>query len=196
MESDVNIEKSSYAALVYVLFIAPLFVRDDEFAELRAPVSEVIYADDLIAERAVYPAQRAADNGIEKVSHMERFGDIDGRKVDAYRLSRPYLRSAVVFAFRQYLFDDRRCDHLLVKRKVDVSADGFSLFEEIVRADAGNYLLREYHRAFFHFFSEFETRQTEISHRGIFGNRDERLYLRAFHVLKNNYIRKQFFVIH
>ena len=132
----VYIEKRLDSALVDVLAAAPLLISHDEFAELSAPVSEVVDAYDLITQRTEYPAQRAAYRRIEKVSHVEGLCDIHRRKVYADGLARSFLRPAVTHALGQDLFDDARSDHLFVEGKIDVAADRLRLFEEIVSAYA------------------------------------------------------------
>ena len=72
-----------HTAFFDVVFVAPEFVCDDKFAELRAPVAKVIYADRAVAQEVERAIKRRADDRRHKMADMERFCDVDGRIVDA-----------------------------------------------------------------------------------------------------------------
>ena len=46
---DIYIHKRTHAALFYILVVAPKFVCHNEFAELRAPIAQMVYAHRVVA---------------------------------------------------------------------------------------------------------------------------------------------------
>ena len=140
------------------------FVSDDQFAELRAPVSEVIDTDDVIAERAVYAVKRRADRSIEHMSHVERFGDIDRGIVYAHGLAGAFFGPAVLAALSERPVQHLAGYGLFVQSEVDVRTDRLSLFQKVVRAYARNHVFCELGGTFAELSRELETRQTPVAH--------------------------------
>ncbi len=66
--------------------VAVVLPAPEDHAELRAPVAQVVVADDLVAERRVDPRQALADHGRAEVADVHRLGDVGRRVVDHDRL--------------------------------------------------------------------------------------------------------------
>ena len=196
VEFDIYIKKSAHAFLLDLLAVAPLLERDDKFAELSAPIAQMIDADDVVPERAVDAVERRADRRVEHVPHVEGLGDVDGRIVDANGLARALFAAAVCVALAEHALDDVRRDRLFVKRKVDVRSDRLRLFEEVVAAYPRHDVLCKLRRALAEPAGELEARQTPIAHRRILGARHLRLDLFAVDILKYHRVRKQSLEIH
>ena len=61
VEFDIYIKKSAHAFLLDLLAVAPLLERDNQLAELSAPIAQMIDADDVVPKRAVDAVERRAD---------------------------------------------------------------------------------------------------------------------------------------
>ena len=66
--------------------VAGVLPAPEDHAELRAPVAQVVVADDLVPERREDPRQAVADDGRAEVPDVHRLGDVGRREVDDDRL--------------------------------------------------------------------------------------------------------------
>ena len=71
------------------LLVDPAAPGDDQLAELRAPVAEVVVGDHLPAERAQGAVERRADDGRADVADVHRLGDVGGGVVDHHLAPAP-----------------------------------------------------------------------------------------------------------
>ena len=71
--------------------VEKMFVAVEDHAELRAPVADVVVADDLVAEESQRAAKRVADHRRADVADVHRLGHVRGGKVDhvSARAGRP-----------------------------------------------------------------------------------------------------------
>src|SRR5690606_3973990 len=94
----VEVEQPAHRVVLEVDLRAPAPHRDDEPAELRAPVADVVDADDAVAEgREDASEGRAEDRGAQ-VPHVHGFRDVRAREVDEDRLTAALVGSAVAGA--------------------------------------------------------------------------------------------------
>ena len=70
----------------------------DHHAELRAPIADVIIADDFVAEEGGNAGERVAEHGAANVADVHRLGDIRGAEIDddAVRLVRALHTQALI----------------------------------------------------------------------------------------------------
>ncbi len=103
----------------------------DDDAELRAPVADVVVADDLVSERAENLHERAADHRRADVPDVHRLGDVRAGVVDDDRLSGADLGDAAV---RGVFGHGRRArgEGFALEREVHVARAGdFGLFDAV-----------------------------------------------------------------
>ena len=62
--------------------IEQIFPAVDHHPELRAPVADVIIANDVVPEELRDPRQRIAENGAANVTDMHRLGHIGRTEID------------------------------------------------------------------------------------------------------------------
>ena len=65
-----------------LLRAAKVFVTVNDHAELRAPIAEMVVADDMVAAKSQQSAQRVADHRGTDMADMHRLGDVGRREVD------------------------------------------------------------------------------------------------------------------
>ena len=130
VEADVNIEQGADTAFFDVVFVAPEFVCDDKFAELRAPVAKVIYADRAVAQEVERAIKRRADDRRHKMADVERLCDVDGRIVDADGFARADVGRAVLVAFRGDFVQNYFVVRAFVKVKVEISVFRLDLIDK------------------------------------------------------------------
>ena len=64
------------------LFVEEVFIAPEDHSELGTPVTEVVVADDFMAEGGEGSGERFADDGGPDVAHVHGFGDIGGAVID------------------------------------------------------------------------------------------------------------------
>ena len=141
--------------------------RYDEFAELSAPITEVIYTDDVVSQMLENAVKRAADNGCGKVSDMERFCNVYGTIIYANRLAR-----ALVACTDVLVFCNRKChfrNGVSIKKHVEISSYNLDFLYEIERLYVGQKFVCNHRRSKPHRASKLEARQTYVAERGVFG---------------------------
>src|SRR5664280_849274 len=58
------------------------FPADEQFAELRAPIADVIVGDDAVAEQAQRAREAIAEDGRTNVADVHRLGDVRRTKIN------------------------------------------------------------------------------------------------------------------
>jgi hypothetical protein len=125
-------------------FIKMLFPADDELAELRAPVADVVIGDDVVPRKAQQTRHSIADDGRTNVADVHRLSDIWSRVIDDESAWSSRWRDAEML-IAQRLGRHAR-DELRLQAKVDKTrpgdfrcfADAFDLqtFDELLRQRA------------------------------------------------------------
>ena len=196
VEFHVYIHKRTHSALFYILVVTPQFVSHYKFAELRAPVAQMVYSHRVIPRLFVQAVERRAQNRVQQMPYMERFGDIHGRVVYAHRLAPAYIAVSVIFARGQHLFQHVFGIGLLVEGKVDERTRGLRLFQKVVTAYPAHNFLCKLRGILPRRLCQTETGQRIVAVRLIPGRNYLRHYLFAFYPFDYNSIRQKFFVIH
>ena len=91
VELDIERDQLVDLACLHRLTAAPLAVGDDQLAELRAPVAEVVDADAVPARKGVQLLQRMPDDRRAEMPDVERLCDVRGGVVKHDRLARAVL---------------------------------------------------------------------------------------------------------
>ena len=120
----------------FLCLVAPAFVRREQFAELRSPVAEMIYAHGIPAEVFIYAVERAAYRRAHQVAYVERFGYVYGRVVYTHRLSGIFSRARLRVFTRHDAAHERRTRQV----EIEVSARYFrALYDVAVRERRGKF---------------------------------------------------------
>ena len=130
MEADVNLLQSAYSALVDFFFIAPKFVGNDEFTELRTPIAQVVDTHHVITERLVSLIQRASYRRSAEVTYVERFCNVYTAVIDTngFSLSDFVVKKLSVDNGRQNLLFHADT----VEKKIKISVDRNSTRDDTV----------------------------------------------------------------
>ncbi len=104
-------------------FVEVLFPADEQFAELRAPIADVVVGHDAMAEQTQDAREGIAKNGRANVTDVHRLGDIGRTEIDHDRARLGRLLEKQVFA---------------AKRANECFADGGWFEGEIEKAGAGD----------------------------------------------------------
>ena len=161
-----------HAPFLHAFFRPPGFVGVDQLAELRAVIAEVVDPDDLIAEKSENAIQRRADHRGGKVSDMEGFRHVDGRVVDADRLSVSGFCGTVCGAFLRNFFQRVFRKPLAVYFEIEIAVYGSRAFDHVVGGKARREILCDSDGGFSHRLREFKTGESVIAHRSVRGNGD------------------------
>ena len=114
-----------------------LFPAEQKLAELRAPVADVVVADDAVAEQAQRALQRVADAGGADVADVHRLGDVGRAEINDHDFRRDRFGEKQMFAARG------GCERLLEQHRLEpevqeAGAGDFNFF-----ANTGNIQLRQ-----------------------------------------------------
>ncbi len=125
------------------LFVAEVAPAVKDHAELRAPVADVVVADDLMAEEPQHAAQRVADHRRADVAHVHGLGHVRRGVVDdeGPRPGRRRNAEPRIGRGRREPLDEPR----LFEAKVDEARAGdFRRLAEIVEGEAADHLGRHF----------------------------------------------------
>ncbi len=125
MEFHINPHQFLYAVTFNGFFAAPVFVGNDEFAELRAPVAQMVYADTMIAQLFINFINGVADYSRTQMADMKGLCDIRGGIVDNDGFAFANIAFAIVFFFRQYAAQYLLGIYAFIQKKVYISPNDF-----------------------------------------------------------------------
>ena len=164
IEAHIQIVYGVYTAPLHLFPVAPVLVGADKLAELGAVVAKMIYSDRLITEKIEYLIERTAYRSCGKMSYMERFGDVYGGIIYAYRLACAFVGRAVLSAPFKHLVDSFAGKCGLVYREVDISVYRLCPFDYIVGWVIFRDGLSYNNGALAHDLCKFETGQRIVAH--------------------------------
>jgi hypothetical protein len=96
----VELEQAAHRIALEIHFAAPAPDRDDEPAELRTPVADVVDADGAETQVLEDAHQRRADDGRANVPDVHRLRDVGRGEVDDDRAPATFVRAAVARTLR------------------------------------------------------------------------------------------------
>ena len=184
------------ASLFDFLAVAPLLVRRNELAELRAVVAEVVDADRLVAEEIEDAVECAAQYRRGEMPDMEGLCDIDGGIIDADDPARAHVRAAVLLPLRADAREDVFCKPRLVDPEVEIAIDGAHLADDVVADKVRFERVCDHDGALAHELCEFEAGQRVVTHRGIGRDSDGGGDLLRAHAVDLKFLCDICFVVH
>ena len=163
MEPNVNFLQGAHAALFYGFSVAPFFEGDNQLAELRAPIAQMVYADGRVSERLEDFAEAAAYRGGAEMSDVKGLGYVYRAVIYANRASLSDVFQKLAVHVRKLCENSPR-GGFSVEKEIDVAVYRLRAFHKPVRREFFRYLRGDCLRRLFKARGKLEAGQGDVAH--------------------------------